>query len=481
MKLTAYGDSGITIYATIRKLTNAGAFGDWWNNVSEAWETNPSTADRKVSLTEDGTTGAYSGGTATLDSSYTGFISVRYHDDVDDTLLSGADFYLVNGDEVRLATTNDLDAIPSAIRSELYTNPVPASNMRGTDDAFLAASWIAPNNSTINSNNTLIGTVDSNVTTLLTEMATTKAAAQSVDGKLPAGTSALISNIDVAVSTRSSHSAADVRTELNNNPVPASNMRGTDNAFLAASWIAPDNTNIGLAKTAAEAAQTASEALQTNYTPTRAAKLDFLVGTVATSAEVSGISNVVKARLVGAFEIQLPTSGSTPHRLTLHIYDSNGALNDPDATPVFTAFNQSGTDRSTNLGTVTKVANGKYYVDYSVADTHAEEQVTVFAAWDENSVATTNLHTFSVVAVATGSGFTSSDRTKLNAVHGKLPSRAYFAGTDAADGDINVDNFDGDITAFHADQTSVINAARDAVIAQGDAAWTTATVILAGW
>lgn len=478
ISINATVGSSTTPYAVLQQSSSSG-LGDIWNNVGAAWETSPTVSNRKIAMSSSGVTGVFEATTANL-ASYTGWVHVTIHDDVNDEPLAAGDAYISGGDEANITAT-DITAIPTAVRTELNSNPVPASNMRGTDNSMLAATWVAPDNAGITSIQSTLSSHGTTLTTIQTDAGQAKTAAQSVDAKLPADTTAKLANLDAAITTRSTVTDASIRAHLQANPVDAANMRGTDNAFLAASWVAPDNANIVVAASDATAAKTAAESADGKLPADTTAKFAlFPATTIAAATDITAIQNVLTSKISGVADALIPGTGSQTRRFYLTVRNSDGTLNDPDSNNVtWTAANGSGTDRSSNLTGPTRASAGSYYVDYTIASTHAEEEITLTASFAENAVSTKELHVFGVVDPATvTAGFTSADRSKLDAMHAKLPSKTYLVGTNAADGDINVDEFDGDITAFHANQTTVINAARDAILTQGDAAWTTATGFL---
>ncbi|MCA9222295.1 MAG: hypothetical protein KDA71_18335, partial [Planctomycetales bacterium] len=161
------------------------------------------------------------------------------------------------------------------------------------------------------------------------------------------------------------------------------------------------------------------------------------------------------------------------------LFGEDGALNDPDGgTVTFTATNGSGVSRNGNLSAVTKAAVGRYYVDYSIAPTHDQEEIAIRANWTENSVALADATVLSVQFQAT-TAFTATDRTKLEAIHAKLPSSSYLVGTANASGVIDASTISGDKTAFKADVSTLATSASLAALqTHGDATWATATGFL---
>ncbi len=155
--------------------------------------------------------------------------------------------------------------------------------------------------------------------------------------------------------------------------------------------------------------------LLTRLSEARASYLDFLNigGAVASQADVQGIGVPLRVRFVAPPQIERPDSGSVTYRLWIYSYGDSGQAEDLDSVPVVAAENNASTDRSGNLGTVTKQAatTGIYYVDYTVADSHALEGLVFKATCTENAVATV-YPTSSFVADTTAVDYTAADRSR---------------------------------------------------------------------
>lgn len=161
-------------------------------------------------------------------------------------------------------------------------------------------------------------------------------------------------------------------------------------------------------------------ALASNYNATRAGFLDKLnvTGLVASAADISAITQAQRVRLIVPAAIERPDAGSATYRLWIYAYDEQHKAEDLDSDPTVTAENNTGTDRSSGLGTVTKPGSttGIYYVDYTVAAAHAIEGLVFKVAATEGSV-TTNYAAASLVVDTTAVDFTSADRAKLDTLH----------------------------------------------------------------
>lgn len=471
-------DTGRTLVGTIQQITAGGSLGNIWDNDAGTWSANPTTAKRSIAMSE-GTgvnIGTYTGGTGTL-TGYSGLVLKRIHDVNQSHKVIGTSLsYLLNGVEARYAGDSDLTPIATSA-STAATQSTTAATQATT--AATQATTAASQSTTAATQATTAATQSTTAASQATTAATqaTTAATQATTAatnsttlttRLTATRATNLDNLDAAVTTRSTLTAAQVRTELNTNPVPASNMRGTDNALLAANYTAPANADITSALSQATTAATNSTTLTTRLSATRAGYLDNLsAGAVALEASLTNVANAVQIALVGPGQMVVPGSGSTTYTFDLFLYDMLGNMEATDSTPTFAAVNAAGTSRSANLSAVTSPSTGQYRVTYSVASTHAVEQIIITATATENSKTLTRSVITPVISVTTltGDTFTSADRTKLDAVHGKLPTKSYLAGTNAADGDINLDEVDGNKNAFKADVSLLATASALSAVA----------------
>lgn len=224
-----------------------------------------------------------------------------------------------------------------------------------------------------------------------------------------------IGNLDAAVSSRSTLTAAQVNSEVDSaldTPIPGTPTAGS--------------VNDGVKK------------VEGRLTQTRAGYLDKLniTGNVASSGEVTAIQNNTRVRVIVPTTCERPDAGSTAYKLHLYIYDEAGNMEAPDSTPTVTAENEAGTDRSGNLGTVTLEDTGHYSVTYTVAAGHAIEQIHIEWTVTEGSVAREHGAMMQIVDT-TAVDFTSADRTKLDGVYNKLPTGDLV---DSADVNTELDN-----------------------------------------
>lgn len=194
--------------------------------------------------------------------------------------------------------------------------------------------------------------------------------------------------------------------------------------------------NTALASINAEADSALADA---GVTTTRTGYLDNLNvgGLVASQADIQAITVASRVRLTIPPFLERPDAGSLAYRVWLYHYNAVGQAEDLDSVPTFTAENNTGTDRSANLGSPVKLndTTGIYYVDYTVANDAAIEGIVIKADVTEDAVET-RYAIATIVVDTTAVDFTAADRVKLDAIHGKLPSREFIAGSTASTGAI---------------------------------------------
>ena len=204
--------------------------------------------------------------------------------------------------------------------------------------------------------------------------------------------------------------------------------------------------------------------LVARLTAARAGYLDNLIvaSLVASQADVAAITQAQRVRISLPAALERPDSGSTNYRIWIYAYDAQHQAEDLDSNPTVTAENNVGTDRSGNLGSVTKPGGttGQYYVDYTIADSHAIEGL-IFKVDATEGAVTTQYSAASIVVDTTAVDFTAADRTKLEAVFDKLPSKDYLRGTADADGGLDSED-KADIQAAAAAALTAYDAATGA-------------------
>ena len=197
----------------------------------------------------------------------------------------------------------------------------------------------------------------------------------------------------------------DVATPL---LVASDAMRGTENA-------APSATALSTAQ----------------WTNALATALNTLAGhdpgsQLASSAEVTSITNNTRCVRSVPSVIERPDSGSTTYRIELLLYDNVGNMEAPDSAPTIALVNQGGTDRSGRLdnATMSLVSTGRYRAVYTASDSDDLEQLN----WTFSVVEGGNTRLYgntSLVVDTTAVDFTAADRTKLDNVDtiaGNLPN-----------------------------------------------------------
>lgn len=101
---------------------------------------------------------------------------------------------------------------------------------------------------------------------------------------------------------------------------------------------------------------------------------------VATSSQVNAITtNTALIRLIATDVFLRPAAGSVAYTLDLILTSLQGALEDATGTPVITAANASGVDRSNHLTSVTHPSLGHYRATYVVQSTDADEAISLSA------------------------------------------------------------------------------------------------------
>lgn len=261
--------------------------------------------------------------------------------------------------------------------------------------------------------------------------------------------------------TTTQKAATLARVTLVDTTTTNTDMRGTDNAALAATalstatWSGTLATNLGtLAGHDPGSALASASALSTLQTTANS-----IDSTVTTNADTSGTTTLL-GRLTSARggyldnlnvggavsshadivnftqsmpnamvvnSLVYPVQGTdTAYPITLYIWNENGQLQDADSHAITNAItNAVGTDRSSNFSGWTHTAAGTYTATYTVTTSATLEPLVM----KFSGTTTTNSITSNFVAVtqpqvnADGSvSFSSTDRTNLTAIYNKLPA-----------------------------------------------------------
>jgi hypothetical protein len=192
--------------------------------------------------------------------------------------------------------------------------------------------------------------------------------------------------------------------------------------------------------------KTDATTLLTRLSAARAGYLDNLnvAGIVATQADVNAINQSASRRVilttVGQYE--RPESGNTVYTVEARTYSDDGDPMNATGTPTLTATGQTSGDLSANLSAASNPATGVYRWTYTLASAATLEPVRMdFAGTVDGDSLTMSVHT--QIADFVAATFTTADRTKLDAMHAKLPSKAFLTGTVNADGDVQLDEATG--------------------------------------
>lgn len=185
--------------------------------------------------------------------------------------------------------------------------------------------------------------------------------------------------------------------------------------------------------------------LLSRISASRAGYLDNLNvgGAVASQADITALNQSASRRVilttVGQYE--RPESGTVTYTVEARTYDGDGAAVNADSNPTLTATGIVSGDLSANLSAITNPATGVYRWTYTVATAAALEQVR----FDVSATMTTafTLSVYTQVTDLVGATFTTADRTKIEAVYNKLPSKSYLTGTANSDGDVQLDEATG--------------------------------------
>jgi len=178
----------------------------------------------------------------------------------------------------------------------------------------------------------------------------------------------------------------------------------------------------------------------------RAGYLDNLNvgGAVASQADVNNLNQSASRRvlLTALGQMERPESGSTTFQIEARTYTADGALVNADSTPTLTATGTTTGSLAANLSVASNPSTGVYRWTYTVSSGDTLEQVRL----DLSAVISSDTETMCLmtqVADFVAATFTTADRTKIDAIHGKLPSVSYLAGAAASDGKVAVVNGTG--------------------------------------
>lgn len=172
------------------------------------------------------------------------------------------------------------------------------------------------------------------------------------------------------------------------------------------------------------------------------------------AALLAAIQNVQNGTFVGSnipYAVEKPDAGSETLQIVVTFADETGAAKNLDSgDPAVTLVNAAGTDRSGRLGSWGNPSTGKYTIDY----TNSASDDVEMLLWEITGTVNTKLRRYVMmtqIVDTTAVDFTSADRTKLEAIHTKLPSKSYLTGTANSDGDLELNEVTGALTATAVD------------------------------
>lgn len=179
---------------------------------------------------------------------------------------------------------------------------------------------------------------------------------------------------------------------------------------------------------------------------TRAGYLDNLNagGVVASQADIVALNQSASRRilLTTVQQYERPESSSSSYTIEARTFDGDGAATNADSTPTLTATGATTGSLAANLSSATSPAAGVYRWTYTVASGATQEQIR-FDVSATIGGSTFTLAAYSQVVDLVSSTWTTSDRTKLEALYNKLPSKSYLTGTANADGDVELNEATG--------------------------------------
>lgn len=186
--------------------------------------------------------------------------------------------------------------------------------------------------------------------------------------------------------------------------------------------------------------------LLARLTSTRAGYLDNLNagGVVASQADVLAINQSASRRVIltSVQQYERPESSSSSYTIEARTYDGDGAATNADSTPTLTATGATTGSLAANLSIASSPATGVYRWTYTVASNATQEQIRFDVSATIGGSAFT-LSTYSQVVDLVASTWTTADRSKLESVYNKLPSKSYLTGTANADGDVEINEATG--------------------------------------
>lgn len=225
--------------------------------------------------------------------------------------------------------------------------------------------------------------------------------------------------------------------------------QATKVATITPPWITtPDNTTTysfirwgtGAATNVAGAALATQASVDDVQTDVNTAITDI-------AGVLAAVQNVQNNTFIGSNipqVIERPDSGTEGIDIVVLFNDAEGSPADIDAAadPTLVIVDSSANDLSGRVSAWSHPATGKYTLTYTSSTGDDIEQIHWEITGTVNGKARRAVFTSQIVDT-TAVDFTSADRTKLEAVYNKLPSKSYLAGSNNTDGDVQLDEATG--------------------------------------
>lgn len=258
------------------------------------------------------------------------------------------------------ATISSRAPSATAVSNADYTSAraVKIDNLDVTVSSRLAsASYTAPDNATISTINTKIGTPS---VTVSADIAT-RASQVSVN--------AIPTNPLLTTDTRLDHLDADISSRL-----PTSSYTAPDNATISTI-----NTKIGF--------------------PVATVSLD--IADKASQASVTAIQN--NTNFVGVVPelLVLPDSGTKTYKILVRIFDEAGSPEDPDSNTVDITITEVDGTTVVASTAMTRTGVGQYYYDYTINYSDTAQPLIVYFDYEESAIAFNQVRTTEVTPFET--------------------------------------------------------------------------------
>jgi general stress protein 26 len=193
-------------------------------------------------------------------------------------------------------------------------------------------------------------------------------------------------------------------------------------------------------------------------------------GPVASKADVENISGgAVRVRITILPEFGIPDTGSAGYTIEARTFDASGDAIDADSNPTISATGIDSGNLDDHLGVISHPSTGVYRWTYTVQSTDIVEEVRIDVAALMSAVSYDS-SAFVQITDVVADVFTATDRSRLDAIYGKLPSKNFLTGTSNSDGDIQMSEATGNFPGSVASTTALGTQAKADVNAEADQA-----------